>query len=535
MPGTIRDVAMPKTILSKSHILCYAATVMLLIAIMTACSQPQASAPTPIPPTTAIIQTAVPTVTALSVSATTGASRTLPGDFLGVNGSNTDPGQQTETLDVFKQLGIDHFRYPGGGTANYWDWQLGWIDQELNEDDMIWWMMGLQASPDRFTLEDLAALYAETGVAPVFVLNVITRDLADQLERLHYAESLGLPINKIELGNELYLDIETMVLERYPTVEDYATDANRWAAAIKADFPEAEIAVIGASHPRAPQGRSSGWNKAMFPLLSDDITAVAEHIYTDSALGPRTDTSGNAWAEDIFQKAQYNELQTPEGVEKMLAQPFQAWFNFDRFSRLAEDREIWMTEFNLFDWTGPARGTWANGLFVAGFIHNLLDTDNITLATYHSFGGGPLFPTYFPSADFWDGLIVADPEIEPYALTASGVVLSLFSEAMDGMDTATRLSFDPTPMVTLPLTEPYPALWGWQFSNGDNERLLLVNYSAEPVELNLADLGATNQPFHQQHTAPADYVVASDSLTTESGTTGDTLFLPPHSMTVVGD
>lgn len=508
---------------------------LLLTVLLASCTPANVAAPTAVLPTPTIEPSPTATLPLARTAVTPGNARPLPADFLGVNASSVNPARDPETQEVFAQLGSGHLRYPGGGSANYWDWHLGWVDQDLDEDDMIWWMMGMQASDERFTLEDLAGLYAETGVAPVLVLNVVTRDLEDQLERLRYAESLGLPVTKIELGNELYLEIEEMVLERYPTPADYAAEANRWAAAIKEQFPAAEIAVTGAASTRAPSGRSSGWNKTLFPLLSGDITAVAEHIYTDSGLGPRVSTSGTAWAEDIFQQAQYDELQTPAGIEKMLAQPFQAWSDFDRFSFLAEDRDIWMTEFSLFDWTGPARGTWANGLVVAGFIHNLLDTDRVTLATYHSFGGGPLFTTYFPGADFWDGLTVTEVEIEPYALTASGVVLQLFSAAMQGMDTAVRLVFDPNPQIALALTEPYPTLWGWQFANATNDRLLLVNYAADAVEVDLAALGATGRPYRQLYGQPASYIVGTESLNEESGITAGSLALMPFSVTVIGE
>lgn len=504
---------------------------------LVACSPTKPSAPdiSEITATPPPAPTLTPTTEALEASVVIGLSRDLPADFLGANASSQNPGVQPETQQVFKNLEIHHVRYPGGGTANYWDWQLGWIDQDLKEDDMIWWMMGMQSSSDRFTLEDLAVLYEQTGVQPIFVLNVITRDLADQLERLHYAASLGLPIRKIELGNELYLDIEMMVIEHYPAVEDYAADANRWAAAIKAEFPEAEIAVTGAAHPHAPRGRSAGWNKNLLPLLSADIDAVAEHIYIDSGLGPKTETSGNAWAEDIFQQAQYNELQTPAGIEKMLSRPFQAWYDFDRFSPLAEDREIWMTEFNLFDWTGPARGTWANGLLVAGFIHNFLEDERVTLATYHSFGGGPLFTTYFPSEDFWDGLTVTEVDVTPFEFTASGVILNLFGETMASMEVAAALNFDPNPEIELTLTEPYPALWGWQFSNAASTRSLIVNYAATPVSLNLEALNATGQPYRQYDAPPASHIVGWEDVNTQAGTTENTLLLPPFSITLIGE
>lgn len=57
---------------------------------------------------------------------------------------------------------------------------------------------GPQAGTSR--LEDFAVTLAATGTAPLFVLNMLTDTLASQLRFLAHAESLGMPINFIELG-----------------------------------------------------------------------------------------------------------------------------------------------------------------------------------------------------------------------------------------------------------------------------------------------------------------------------------------------
>lgn len=463
-----------------------------------------------------------------------GVLRSLPKHFLGINSETVNPASSREMLAAFEAANMAHLRYPGGGVANYWDWGLGWIKQDLDENRLLSWMYGMQASPERFTLEHLVELNQKTGTSILFVLNMVTDDLESQIAHLKHAEALGIPIERIELGNELYLDIESYVLEVYPTVAVYAQEAGRWAAALKAAFPQVQIAVVGAARAYAPPNSRTGtWNRQLFPLLSDDIDAVAEHVYIDSGVGPRVGPNGTGWGTPAEQQAQYSALHTLEGIRQLLSRPFKAWQDFQLFSQLSEDREMWMTEFNLFDWNGPARGTWANGLLVGGFLHNFLMDERVTLATYHSLAGGPLFPAVFPHEKLWGGLTVAEISTPPYQMSASGFVLSLLGDAMNNMDTATPLIFTPNTLITVPLSVPYPALWGWSFRNSDSYSLILVNYAAEAVEVDITAAESAGLPYRQIYTDPAAYVLGYDSLMEETGTIGAQILLHPYSITMI--
>jgi len=488
------------------------------------------STPAPIP--TTIPTPTPPSLSSPAIAATLGHSRPLAPDFLGLNAETVNPATDQRMLSALQRLAVGNLRYPGGGTANYWDWELGWLYQHLDENQLIWWMHGMPAHSDRFTLQDLALVYRETGALPVLVLNMVTSDLDEQLDALRQAADLGIPIRRVELGNELYMDIEPYVLQKYPTVEDYAAEANRWAAAIKAAFPAAQIAVVGAASAGAPSNpRTRGWDKTLFPLLSDDIDAVAGHLYIDFGVGTPVQP-GTGWGSETEQASQYQAMRTSQGIQKMLSRPFLAWHEMNRFSHLPIDRQIWITEFSILDWNGPARGTWAHGLTVAGFLHTFLQNEQVDLVCYHSMAGGPLFAAIFPSEEHWAGLTVAEVRTPAYAPTAVGRVLTLFGEAMAGMDTAAMLDFSPQPTVTVGLVT-HPTVLGWRFANATERRFILVNLSEQPFTVNLAALDAAGLPYRQVYAIPWVWVLDESTLARVEGTTGDTLILPAFSITLL--
>ena len=51
-------------------------------------------------------------------------------------------------------------------------------------------------------LKELKLIADETGCDISFTLNMITRDVNDGMNMLHYAENIGLPVKWIELGND---------------------------------------------------------------------------------------------------------------------------------------------------------------------------------------------------------------------------------------------------------------------------------------------------------------------------------------------
>ena len=128
-------------------------------------------------------------------------------------------------------------------------------------------------------LSDWAQLVKDANAIPVFDLNMVTSTLPDQLEMLSAAKQLGMPIRRIELGNELYYRAP-LVVKAFPTAAAYGREASRWIAAIKARYPKAQIAAVGLGYPPAAgDERQASWDRAGSPHASRRGCALAFHAY----------------------------------------------------------------------------------------------------------------------------------------------------------------------------------------------------------------------------------------------------------------
>jgi hypothetical protein len=77
-----------------------------------------------------------------------------------------------------------------------------------------------------------------TGATPVWMLNMVTSTLPDQLELLRHVKARGMSVELIELGAEFYLEGNEIVQEKFPSGADYAKEANEWKDSIKKYFPK---------------------------------------------------------------------------------------------------------------------------------------------------------------------------------------------------------------------------------------------------------------------------------------------------------
>jgi hypothetical protein len=146
---------------------------------------------------TACLEGSNPPAVTGTVTASSGATRSLTPFFLGYNNvpflspSWTNP----EVVKVATQLKPGTLRSPGGTVANYWDWQTGWF------------VPGAPFNSPRspYGLPELQIAVQTTAAKPVYVLNMLTSHLDSQLNMLRTAKQMGLPVNFVELGNEFYL------------------------------------------------------------------------------------------------------------------------------------------------------------------------------------------------------------------------------------------------------------------------------------------------------------------------------------------
>lgn len=311
-------------------------------------------------------------------------------------------------------------RFPGGTVANYYDWRTGLFV----EDSSLVRPRYIQANkripkvhgPEGYRLEAFQVAVEASGAEPVYVVNMLTSTMDEQLAWLKHAESLGLPVRYIELGNEFYLPAESNV-KRFPEPQDYAEEAVRWAEALREEFPDAKVAAVGCGY-RGREGRAhreDGWNAGLGDLPG--IDAVTLHVYYGTGMNviypghPLYQPREGAELENTPGRSMYGPESSQEAQRVMLRTPGVRQRAFEHvYSRheetLAimdelEGKEIWLTEHNFFDRVGPVQLSWIRGLGCA--LANVLFLDRpeqITMGGHHNLGGGEAFAVllYLPES-----------------------------------------------------------------------------------------------------------------------------------------
>ncbi len=168
-------------------------------------------------------------------------------------------------VNLMKRLRPGMIRYPGGTVTHGWDWQAGQLTS--------------RPSSAIHPIGEVKQLSDALGAQVVVVLDIVYRSLDDQLAMLRELRRTGLQFRHVELGNELYLR-DADYAARFPTGAEYGAEANRWAAAVKAEFPNVAVAALllareaGANNPR---GQS--WNTDVLSVATNNIDAWTFHLY----------------------------------------------------------------------------------------------------------------------------------------------------------------------------------------------------------------------------------------------------------------
>lgn len=295
--------------------------------------------------------------------------------IIGLNGNLTAydrPWSTTpELVEAIRGSGLLLIRYPAGMVGNYWDPATGWIDQGVSEEDFISpWLYELQDDDKAYTLDDLAFYRAETGGQTVFMLNMLTQGLEDNLAMLREAESRGIPVNRVELGNEFYFERFDLAVSRFPTAESYAAEANVWAAAIKAEWPDSQVVAIGnAEHADGLPERESTWNERVIPALSSDVNAITLHIY------PRPDQAAGETYAAILARSELGEYAG----------------------------DVWVTEFNVSDYVGNVKNTELHGQLVTQWLEAFDEDERVRLVLLHNItsydNDGDRWIAFYPSGE----------------------------------------------------------------------------------------------------------------------------------------
>ena len=133
--------------------------------------------------------------------------------------------------------------------------------------------------------------------------------------------------------------IAVLWLARWATGVEYATEANTWAAAIKAKFPEARVMAVAAHSVanQAPGDRGFTWNSLVYATLNTSVVdgvTVHPYLHLDNVSGgaaplqpgvpPRQKGQGpTGWYNDSTVQQRVAEFyQSRAGIEALLGVPF---------------------------------------------------------------------------------------------------------------------------------------------------------------------------------------------------------------------
>jgi hypothetical protein len=304
-----------------------------------------------------------------------GPARTVAPAFFGVNGARIiSPTNAAQWHDpVFRQALADlspgFLRVQGGTTSQWLDWRTGLFDQGPDSP-----YRGANAGRQPILMRDWADLLRVTGAQPVYDLNVTTSTVEDQVAMLRAAQRLGMPVEYVELGNELYLG-EKAYQRLYPTGADYGRAMNHWITVLRASFPGLRIAVSAADTSSTLFAaffgkRYTEWNDRLYATVHG-ADAVAVHPY---------------W------------FPTPvDGLVASATSGLAAWRALADtvLSRVPAGLRVWLTEYNQMDipfteigvpsgLLPGARQTWAVGLSLAAFSLQALADPRVELAVVHS-------------------------------------------------------------------------------------------------------------------------------------------------------
>jgi hypothetical protein len=368
-----------------------------------------------------------PHAEAVIVAATAGAARATP--LIGFNTNAHMPGANWTVpwfRDSTAKLNSAVLRYPGGTSANHWDWRLGWFQQAPTSPA---WTTTIQPRPVVRFEEFLPGLQAAAAEA-ILVVNVQHSTLQYELEGLAHAGHAGIPVRLAELGNEHNLNNEE---GQFIPPDAYAARVKVWADSIRAAFPGARICAVGGNPPNLP-----GWHAAIF-ARAPGIDALAFHFYLGAA---NSDGEFNA--------------------TRALSVPFSASGGvLDRYARagfaaseIPPHIEVWVTEYNLGEALAGApirhADTWTHALYVSALSHLLLTIPRVTVMVNHNLTNRIDFAAIDPASQ---------------RITANGVAMMMLGEASKGSATAVQLQFPGAPDVQHESTR-YAALVGWRFDTG---------------------------------------------------------------------
>jgi len=325
-------------------------------------------------------------------------SRTLPDNYSGYNVNavvigNWDDTEKIQAItEATRETGAQTLRVPGGDAANFWDWDIGGIIAERTPNTEPHNLAKeipkalRNRSNTNATLENIEPFVTGSGAEPIWVVNMLTSDLQSEIDTLLKAKRLGMSVDRIELGNELYFQIPNYT-RKDVTALDFAIRAKEWALAIR-DVPEladSTLAVTGSiGTTQSERGRI--WMDALITKTGEDNRSVLDVVdaYT---LHPYYKTEPLQIRQgDVGKRGRAGEIARggTAALREILAAP--------SLNRAALDNEeVWITEHNIKEKKGSLTmgNSWLHALMLDLNTQEFLKDERTTVSIAHVLIGSP--------------------------------------------------------------------------------------------------------------------------------------------------
>lgn len=458
--------------------------------------------------------------------------RTIGSDIFGFNCGTTIRGGSSclnpYLLNKLPLLKPQVLRFPQGAFASWYNWREGWVYDDPNVPPKY---ENLDKVPNR--LEDYKVLRDSGGAqSTILVVNMITSNIPEQIKMLQHADSIGIPVNYVELGNEFYLDGEedsTYIMQIFPTPSDYGIAATEWADSIHKYFPNAKVAAQGVFDKNSAPRRKI-WNDSVLAHLQGE-DAMTFHFYYASADADSLETEA--------EKLDVNMGDVPD----WLYQPYKAWDILLNKSmiKVRPGKEVWVTEFNLSDHERPTHGYWTHGLFQALQTLLLFQDQRITKITPHSMCGTAVYASYFYDTEGFvfgngDDASFVPPPVQPpttfWGLTATGNNITMIGNSLANKNYASIINFSPNPQVmAIEKTDTiyYNGLFGFLFNNDTGSDAMILNLTGDPQVINTDVMFPSGGTYQVRFAPPLRLIANPEDVNIFNGTLSQTLTLPPYS------
>ncbi len=227
--------------------------------------------------------------TSVTVSAGTPLA-TIPAGAFGLNTAVWDGNLlDAAVAPALSAAGIGALRYPGGSTADIYNWQTNTIVAGQNS----------YANPAN-TFDAFIGLAAKLGAAPVVTVNYGTSPTggggtpAFAAAWVRYANvTHGYGVKYWEIGNEVYGNGEygsSWETDLHPAHDPstYGANVAQFAQAMKAVDPTIKVGAVLAAPGNWPDGQSPDWNSGVLAQCGSSIDFVVVHWYAQNP-GNETD------------------------------------------------------------------------------------------------------------------------------------------------------------------------------------------------------------------------------------------------------